>query len=191
MKLGSYTFEWMPDKWTLPKAGRLMDVVKTFTSVVAYSWGVTILGKKITLEWDWMSKTMFEELRKLEESDAELVWDPEQIAFVWHGVVTNGPFGVGVVVEGSLSGTRATVSEVDGDENTLKLTDQDGSFIVGETITEIGIPPLASASIVNVEQAPPYKVQILFLDGELADVTAFEAQRREKVKLVLSIMAEN
>jgi hypothetical protein len=184
MKLGTYTLEWTPDNWTLPKEDRQIDFVKTYSSVAVFSWGATLIGKKLELEWDWMTRKMFEDLAILEAADTALTFDPEQKAYLWHGTVTNGPWVVGDMVTGGTSGHTGTIVEVG--YGYIVVSGINGKFERDEAISYSS----RSATLSNVEQAYPLTVQILSFVGELAGVTAFEAGRREKVKLVLLVMGE-
>jgi len=76
MKLGGYTFEWDPDKWTIPKSTKSQAWVKTYTGVEFFSWGLSIAGKQIDLEWEWMSEAQFEVLTALYEQDVAFTWVP-------------------------------------------------------------------------------------------------------------------
>ncbi|MCJ7760978.1 hypothetical protein MUP59_07565 [Candidatus Bathyarchaeota archaeon] len=54
MSLNAYTFTWNPDRWTIPELDLSYAVVQTYESVAYFEWGLSIVGKEIILEWDWM-----------------------------------------------------------------------------------------------------------------------------------------
>jgi hypothetical protein len=76
MQLGSYTFEWQPERWTIPKKERTVASVKTYESNVFFSFGITIVGKEIVLEWHFMSIAQFNALYALYISDIAQTWIP-------------------------------------------------------------------------------------------------------------------
>jgi hypothetical protein len=73
--LGAYTFAWKPDQFTIPKAERRYATVETFASEVFFSYGTSILGKTVTLEWDWMSAAQFNALDALYQADLPVAWN--------------------------------------------------------------------------------------------------------------------
>ncbi len=74
--LGSYQFEWNPEKWTIPRKEKYYGKVLTYESVGFFSFGMSIVGKEIVLEWDWMSLEQWNELDTLFQADAGCVWLP-------------------------------------------------------------------------------------------------------------------
>jgi hypothetical protein len=76
MILGSYEFEWFPDRWTMPKTDKFTSHVRTWSSVAFFSFGNTVIGKEILLEWDWMSEEMFAALDAVVQSDEQVIWVP-------------------------------------------------------------------------------------------------------------------
>jgi hypothetical protein len=89
LKLGAYTFPWNPDEFTIPHADLFKSVVRTWETAVFFSWGADILGKKIDLNWKWMSAEQFDALDLLYQAGAQVVWDPE--------VAGVGPFNVEII----------------------------------------------------------------------------------------------
>lgn len=81
MMLGTYTFDWWPDQFTIPQADRLHASVKTYSSVAFFSWGPEIVGKEIEMEWEWMSAAQYAELRALLEADVSVVWDTNRPSY--------------------------------------------------------------------------------------------------------------
>ena len=75
MKLGGYTFAWDPSKWEPPVPEKKQASVTTFSGVGYFSWGATIVGKQIDLEWEFMSQAQFDSLQALFEADAYVLWD--------------------------------------------------------------------------------------------------------------------
>jgi hypothetical protein len=69
---------WWPDTFTIPKKEKTIATVSTYTSAVVFSWGADIVGKKIDLEWEWMSEAQFDQLQTLYEADAAVEWDPNR-----------------------------------------------------------------------------------------------------------------
>ncbi len=74
--LNSYEFEWNPDRWTIPKPEKFSAHVLTYQSVGYFSFGLSIVGKEIILEWDWMTLDQWNELDMIYQSDAGCVWVP-------------------------------------------------------------------------------------------------------------------
>ena len=77
MELDSYTFPWNPDRWTIPKEEKFYGKVLTYTSAAFFSFGISIIGKEILLEWDWMSIDQFGALNAIFLSNEGCVWDPK------------------------------------------------------------------------------------------------------------------
>lgn len=77
MELGTYEFDWNPDRWTIPKEEKFYGKVLTYSSVGYFSFGLSIIGKEILLEWDWMSVDQFNELNQLYISDIGYIWGPK------------------------------------------------------------------------------------------------------------------
>lgn len=76
MRLGPYDFEWNPTQYDIPKEDKTYSVVQTYESVAFFSWGTSIIGKEIELEWDRMKEEQFDQLQTLLEADQETVWTP-------------------------------------------------------------------------------------------------------------------
>jgi len=74
--LGGYAFPWDPDRWTIPKAEKFWGKVQTYSSAAFFSFGISIVGKEVVLEWDWMSSAQFAALDALYQSDEPVVWNP-------------------------------------------------------------------------------------------------------------------
>ncbi len=74
--LAAYEFDWNPDRWTIPKAEKFYGKVLTYESVGYFSFGVSIIGKEIVLEWDWMGLVQWNQLDILFQSDVGYIWTP-------------------------------------------------------------------------------------------------------------------
>lgn len=57
--------------------GRDCAHVTTYTSVGFYSWGASIVGKIVSLQWDYLSYVVYNQLQALLEADAQVVFDPD------------------------------------------------------------------------------------------------------------------
>jgi hypothetical protein len=77
MQLGNYTFDWPPSAMTIIKPDKYCSDVLTFDSVGFFSWGMAIVGKKLTLRWNYMSVDQYESLHTLYAADAPVVFDPD------------------------------------------------------------------------------------------------------------------
>lgn len=78
MKLGALTLAWDPDRWTIPDAEQVISGQDTYSSNVVFFYGEKIVGKKIDLEWDWMSQAQFDALDVLYQADLPLAWDLQE-----------------------------------------------------------------------------------------------------------------
>lgn len=76
MTLGSYTFVKDPQQMTLLDKVRITATVLTYSSVAFFSWGASIVGKKIELYWPVMSAAMYASIQAILEADAEVEWNP-------------------------------------------------------------------------------------------------------------------
>ena len=77
MTLGSYTFWRNPDQFTIPRQQKYASVIPTYGGVAYFSWGLFLAGQKVLLEWDVMTKAMWDELQTILENDTGVVWDPQ------------------------------------------------------------------------------------------------------------------
>jgi hypothetical protein len=77
MSLGSYTFDRNPVQFDVPKKIKYSANVSTYSGESYFSWGTGIAGQRITLEWDWMTSTAFDQFQSILEEDAQKVWDPK------------------------------------------------------------------------------------------------------------------
>ena len=82
MSIGSVTFIQNPAKMTAVKKDRIIGYVKTYGSttdprLAIFSWGATIVGKRIDMNWPAMLSTEFAALQALIEADATVVFNPQ------------------------------------------------------------------------------------------------------------------
>lgn len=193
MKLGDYTFEWVPDECDLPLAERRTAVRKTYTSAVFFSWGVVLAGSRVTMRWEWMPAEQFLALRALYKADTGTVWYPQQEEKLWLSLVEHGPFLVGEEIEDQTTGAKADVLSVHGtvDGHTyIKLTDRSGSFAAGSTIEKTSGSPTKSARVDGVDVLPNYNVEILRADGSMFETVGTNFLYRRNVIVDLLILSE-
>jgi hypothetical protein len=70
MTLGAYTFAHNPHSMSDNfEPALIASAVKTWEGVAYFSWPATIVGKKITLNWDLMTTAQFEALQALWVAD--------------------------------------------------------------------------------------------------------------------------
>lgn len=78
MSLGSYTFAVNPADLTgMFTKERKSSHVQTYSSVAFFSWGASVIGKVITLEWDYMPRTMFDSLQAVVDADYMVILNPD------------------------------------------------------------------------------------------------------------------
>lgn len=78
MILGGYTFAQNPsDIGDILIPRRHCASVETYSSVAFFSWGASVIGKTVSLAWDYLSCDMFDALNALYQADAALVFDPQ------------------------------------------------------------------------------------------------------------------
>jgi hypothetical protein len=189
VKLGAYTFDWNPDVFTLPQAEKSLGKVKTYSSIAFFSWGLSLAGKEISIEWDWMGVDQYERLRALFEGNAPVVWDPEAKVRLFHGAVTNGPFVPARTLTGVASGATGTIDQVVSDTpwNFLVLASVTGNFQAGETVTDNSVPA-KSAVLTSVEAFQTYSVEVLSLDGKLFEEIGTNMPYRKDIRMRLLVM---
>ena len=78
MILGALTLAWDPDKWTIPDPKQVIAEKDTYSSNVIFFYGEKIVGKRIDLEWDWMSQAQFDALDVLYQADLPVAWDLQE-----------------------------------------------------------------------------------------------------------------
>ncbi len=77
MSLGSYVFPHNPSKMSILKAKRITASVETYSSVAFFSWGTTVKGIKLKLQWPFMAASTFASIDALCMADVELVLNPQ------------------------------------------------------------------------------------------------------------------
>jgi len=78
--LGTLTLPWDPDKWTIPDPQQVILEQPTYLSDVIFFYGEKIVGKRIELEWEWMSKEQFDALDVLYQANLPIVWNLEEVS---------------------------------------------------------------------------------------------------------------
>jgi hypothetical protein len=76
MTLGGYSFPWLPDRWTMPKAEKFSGRLLTYSAAAFFSFGTSIIGKEIILEWDLMGVAQFNEINTQYLADTQKNWNP-------------------------------------------------------------------------------------------------------------------
>ncbi len=77
MTLGGYTFPIDPKEPETLNKVKKASYQETLTSVAYFSYGASIEGKLVPLEWEYMPKAMFEQLDAFNVADNSLVWNPQ------------------------------------------------------------------------------------------------------------------
>ncbi len=72
----TYEFILLPKYITPIRPEKRCADVETYTSAAFFSWGVSIIGKPITLLWNAMPAAMFAALDAFYAGDKSLVWNP-------------------------------------------------------------------------------------------------------------------
>jgi hypothetical protein len=76
MTLDDYVFTVPPETFTIPMSDKASATVKTYTSAAFFSWGLSIIGKIITLEWGMITQEVFDQLNTIYLQDEQVVWLP-------------------------------------------------------------------------------------------------------------------
>jgi len=80
MSLGSYEFARNPSIYAQPELvakQRHSASVETYSSLAFFSWGLSVAGKTITLEWQYLPDSQYSSLRAILEADDAVVFDPQ------------------------------------------------------------------------------------------------------------------
>ena len=78
MSLGGYTFDSNPsDINEIMIPIKRCASIETYTSAAFFSWGASLVGKKITFSWNYMTCDMFDSLNTLYQADASVVFNPQ------------------------------------------------------------------------------------------------------------------
>lgn len=76
ISVGSLTFTRNPVKMTPVEKVRYNSFVLTYSSVAHFSWGASIVGKELELEWNLMENPEFTNLKTIYEADSSVVFNP-------------------------------------------------------------------------------------------------------------------
>jgi hypothetical protein len=190
MKINNCTFEWKPWQYTIPESVKSNAVVLTHTSIGYFSWGASVVGKRVELIWSDMSSKQYEKLRSLYISTSPLVWYPEHANAIFY-TDTNSP--VSGTVTGAISGAHAAISSfgisgIGADTwdvmNTAYVTSisstpfQDNEVITGGG----GISTLTSTDVI-----PNYNIEILDLQGNYIEWKGHPEPFRKNIKMDIII----
>ena len=185
MRLDSYTFDFKPDKWTIPRPQKFAATVKTYSGFGFFSWGLSIVGMELLLEWELLSQLQFTKLDEKLVLDTTLLFEP-CAGRLTHGAVTNGPFQEDRIVTGVTSGATATIAMANSTETYLDVVDIVGTFQGTEVIRDNGFSPPIQATLSAVS-VPKYNVEIISLDGQYVEAVSNLYSIRSNVILHLVI----
>jgi len=76
MSISTTTFALDPGDMTILKSDKVCSFTKTYNGVAFFSWGKTIVGKEIALNWNAMPSTMFDAIDALITVDSTMIWTP-------------------------------------------------------------------------------------------------------------------
>lgn len=74
--IGTHTCPIDPMRMTMVRKDKSCASVPTYTSVAYFSWGASIIGKEILLEWPVMDAAAFDALQTIYEADASFTFTP-------------------------------------------------------------------------------------------------------------------
>jgi len=77
MVLSTTTFERDPRQMTMIRPEKICSRALTYSGVAFFSWGATIVGKVIDLEWNGMPVAQFDALDAVYAADSTCVFDPD------------------------------------------------------------------------------------------------------------------
>lgn len=77
MSLGGYTFIQNPIRMTIITPDLFESHVLTYSSYGYFSWGNSIIGKDITIGWDYIPSDMFDTLNTKYQADEVVIFDPQ------------------------------------------------------------------------------------------------------------------
>jgi hypothetical protein len=77
MSLGAYTFTKQPSGMTMIQKDRKIAYQETYTSIAAFSWGASYIGKVIEISWNVMSTAQYTSLLALYVADVPVVFNPQ------------------------------------------------------------------------------------------------------------------
>lgn len=74
--IGALTFTKNPASMTPVEKTRFNSHVFTYSGIAHFSWGLSIIGKELTLTWPYMANPEFNALKAIYENDVTVVFDP-------------------------------------------------------------------------------------------------------------------
>ena len=75
--LGGYQFFWDPDNMGIPEKQKTVAVAETYGGSAFFEWEAILEGTRVQLEWDFMPKGMYKQLRTMYLlTGQDYVWDP-------------------------------------------------------------------------------------------------------------------
>lgn len=74
--IGTNTCTRDPQRMTMVRKDKSCASVQTYTSVAYFSWGASLIGKEILLEWPAMDAKEFDDLQTIFEADASFTFTP-------------------------------------------------------------------------------------------------------------------
>ncbi len=77
VSIGSVTLRHNPSRMTLVRPEKHSAAKETYSSVAYFSWGTSIVGKEIDLEWSYMESDEFDDLDDLFKADSPVVFNPQ------------------------------------------------------------------------------------------------------------------
>ncbi len=77
ISIGAVTLRHNPIRMTLVRPEKRSASSETYSSVAYFSWGTSIVGKEIDIEWSYMESDEFDDLDDLFKTDAPVVFDPQ------------------------------------------------------------------------------------------------------------------
>lgn len=91
MILGGYTFVHNPTSMSSVIEPVLTNShLLTYSSVSFFSWGASVVGKVVSLEWEYMKAEQYDALQTKYEAGAQIVFDPKQDAtFRFNVIITD------------------------------------------------------------------------------------------------------
>jgi hypothetical protein len=77
ISIGTVTLDHNPTKMTIVREQKSCAAVDTYSSVAFFSWGTSIIGKEIDLEFSYVDSAIFDDLDDLYKADAPVVFNPQ------------------------------------------------------------------------------------------------------------------
>lgn len=78
-ELGGYTFEFNPERLTIPESKKGVSKVKTYTGSAIFQWPAVIQGQSVSMFWTVLTIEQYNELRTLYLSADTITWDPKYL----------------------------------------------------------------------------------------------------------------